>query len=128
MAFGTATVLTALGRAVTTNRLIGSGTVPNYVGIGTGATSAARTASTSDTSLSTPVESRVNTNAATQVTTSTTNDTFQVIQTVTASSSRSVDEAGLFDASSGGNMFLSATFPVVSLSSGIQATLKVQYS
>jgi hypothetical protein len=62
------------------------------------------------------------------VTTSVTGDTYQVTGTVTASASRSVDEAGLFDASSVGNMGFSATFPVVSLASGdaIAFTDKIQ--
>lgn len=129
MAFGTATVLTSLGRAVTTNRLKGAGTEPLFVGVGVGATGAARTAVVGDTALSSAVESRVS-GTSTQQTTSTTNDTYQVVGTVTATSARAVDEAGLFDASTSGNMYLSATFPVVNLSTGdsIQATLKVQYS
>lgn len=129
MAFGTATVLTNAGKAITTNRIKGAGTEPVYVGVGTGATGAARTAVVADTALSTAVESRV-AGTSTQQTTSVTNDTYQVVGTVTATASRAVDEAGLFDASSAGNMYLSATFPVVNLSSGdsIQATLKVQYS
>lgn len=129
MAFGSATVLTSLGRAVTTNRLKGAGTEPLFVGVGVGATGAARTAVVGDTALSSAVESRVS-GTSTQQTTSTTNDTYQVVGTVTATSARAVDEAGLFDASTSGNMYLSATFPVVNLSTGdsIQATLKVQYS
>jgi hypothetical protein len=129
MAFGTATVLTSAGRAITTNRLKGAGTEPSYVGIGTGATTAARTAVAADTALSTAAESRV-LGVSTQQTTTTTSDTYQVVGTITATASRAVDEAGLFDASTAGNMFLSATFPVVNLASGdsIQATLKVQYS
>jgi hypothetical protein len=129
MAFGTATVLTSAGKAITTNRLKGAGTEPLYVGVGTGATTAARTAVVADTALSTAVESRV-AGTSTQQTTTVTSDTYQVVGTVTATASRAVDEAGLFDASTAGNMFLSATFPVVNLSSGdsIQATLKVQYS
>ena len=129
MAFGTATVLTSAGKAITTNRIKGAGTEPLYVGVGVGATGAARTAVVGDTALSTAVESRV-AGTSTQQTTTVTNDTYQVVGTVTATASRAVDEAGLFDASSAGNMYLSATFPVVNLSSGdsIQATLKVQYS
>jgi hypothetical protein len=129
MAFGTATVLTSAGKAITTNRIKGAGTEPSYVGVGVGATTAARTAVVGDTALSTAVESRV-AGTSTQQTTTVTNDTYQVVGTVTATASRAVDEAGLFDAASAGNMFLSATFPVVNLSSGdsIQATLKVQYS
>lgn len=129
MAFGTGTVLTTAGKGITTNRIKGSGTEPAYVGIGVGATGAARTAAVGDTALSTAVETRT-LGTSTQQTTSVTNDTYQVVGTVTATSTRAVDEAGLFDAVSAGNMYLSATFPVVNLASGdsIQATLKVQYS
>lgn len=129
MAFGTATVLTNAGKAITTNRIKGVGTEPSYVGVGVGATTAARTAVITDTALSTAVESRV-AGTSTQQTTTTTNDTYQVVGTVTATAARAVDEAGLFDASTAGNMFLSATFPVVNLATGdsIQTTLKVQFS
>jgi len=129
MSFGTATVLTSAGRAITTNRIKGAGTEPNYVSIGVGATGAARTAVAADTALSSAVENRI-LGTSTQVTTTSTNDTYQVVGTVTATAARAVDEAGLFDASTAGNMYLSATFPVVSLSTGdsIQTTLKVQYS
>jgi len=129
MAFGTATVLTDLGKALTASRMLGAGAEPKYLGVGVGATGAARTAVATDTALSTAVEDRV-AGTSSAVTTSVTGDTYQVIGTVTATASRSVDEAGLFDASTAGNMYLSATFPVVSLVVGdsIQCTLKVQYS
>ena len=129
MAFGTGTVLTNAGKAITTNRLKGTGTEPNYVSVGTGATGAARTAAAADTALSTAVESRV-VGTSTQQTTTVTSDTYQVVGTVTATAARAVDEAGLFDAASGGNMYLSATFPVVNLATGdsIQTTLKVAYA
>jgi hypothetical protein len=130
MAFGTGTVLTNAGKAVTTNRIIGAGTEPNYVAAGVGATGAARTASIADTALSSELaEGRVS-GTSSRVTTSVSSDTYQVIGTVTATGTRAIDEAGLFDASSSGNMYLSATFPVVNLSvnDSIQLTLKVQYS
>lgn len=132
MAFGTATVVTTTGKNIITARLTGgaapSQAEPKYLGVGTGATTAARTAAVGDTALSTQVESRVGTNAGTQVTTTTTNDTYQVVQTITATAARAIDEAGLFDSASGGNMFVSATFPVVNLQSGdsLQITTKVQ--
>jgi hypothetical protein len=118
LAFGTATILTNVGKAIVAKRLIGATPAqitPNFQAIGTGATGAARTAVAGDTALSTEVETRVNTNAFTSVTITLTNDTAQCIQTTTCTANRSVDEAGLFDASSAGNMFISATFPVVSL-------------
>ena len=129
MAFGTATVLTNAGRAITTNRIKGLGTEPSYVGVGTGATAAARTAVVADTTLSNAAGARVS-GTSTQQTTTVANDTYQVVGTVTAVGAIAVDEAGLFDAATAGNMFLSTTFPVVNLAIGdsIQTTLKVQYA
>ena len=118
MAFGTATILTNVGKAIVAKRLIGTTpaqVTPNFQAIGVGATGAGRTAVAGDTALSTEVETRVSTNAFTSVTITLTNDTAQCIQTTTCTADRSVDEAALFDASSTGNMFISATFSVVSL-------------
>ena len=130
MPFGTGTVLTNLGKAIFADRVRTTpGTytnAPKHVAIGVGATGAARTAAAGDTALSTQVETR--TSGTESVTTTTqTNDTYQVVGTVTATATRAVDEAGLFDASSSGNMFTSATFPIVNLASGdsIQLTWKV---
>jgi len=134
MAFGTATVLTSVGKGITAKRLLGASPAqaePKYLALGTGATGAARTAAVGDTALSTELtEGRSGTNAGTTVTTTNSNDTYQVVQTITATGSRAVDEAGLFDASTTGNMFLSATFPVVNLLTGdsLQITSKVQYT
>jgi hypothetical protein len=131
MAFGTATVVTNKGKAILADRVRTSPgtytTSPKYCAMGTGATAAARTAAASDTALSTEVDTRT---AGTEsaVTTTQTGDTYQSVGTITAGASRSVDEAGLFDAATVGNMFTSATFAVVSLSSGdsLQFTWKVQ--
>jgi len=132
MAFGTATVVTNVGKGIAAKRHIGSTPAqaePNYIGMGTGATGAARTAVAADTALSTPVESRVAGTSST-VTTTQTNDTYQTVGTITATASRSVDEAGTFDASTAGNMDISATFAVVSLASGdsLQLTMKKQFT
>ena len=132
MPFATGTTVTNAGKAIIAKRLTGgaspSQVEPKFQGIGVGATGAARTAAAGDTALSTEVETRASTNNGSTVTTTQTNDTYQCIQTTTATASRSVDEAGLFDASSAGNMFVSATFAVVSLASGdsLQLTWKVQ--
>lgn len=130
MAFGTATVLTNAGKAIITNLLIGSGTVPKYLAVGTGATGAARTAVVADTALSGQTGSRVGTNNPSVTTTTTTNDTWNISQTFTAGSTLAIDEAGFFDASTSGNMFISATFPVVNLLDGdsIQLTATVQFT
>ena len=131
MPFGTATVVTTVGKAILADRVRTTpatySAAPKYVAMGTGATSAARTAAVADTALSTAAETRTS-GTESVVTTSTTGDTYQVVGTITATGSRSVDEGGLFDASTAGNMFTSATFPVVSLSTNdsIQFTWKVQ--
>lgn len=128
MAFGTATICTTVGKGIAAKRHIGTTPAqaePNYVGMGVGATGAARTAAVGDTALSTAVESRV-AGTSSNVTTTTTNDTYQTVATITATATRAVDEAGTFDASTSGNMDISATFAVVNLANGdsLQLTVK----
>jgi hypothetical protein len=133
MPFGTGTVLTDKGKAITADRIRTTPATytasPKFVAIGTGATGATRTAAVTDTALSTEVESRTS-GTESVVTGSVTGDTYQSVGTVTATGTRAVDESGLFDASSTGNMFTSATFPVVNLASGdsLQLTWRVRYS
>lgn len=102
---------------------------PKYLGMGTGATGAARTAAAADSALSTEVETRA-TGTESTVTTSVTGDTYQVTGTQIATASRAIDEAGAFDASTVGNMGFSATQNVINLVSGdsIAWTWKVQLS
>lgn len=131
MPFGTATVVTNKGKAIFADRVRTTpGTytaAPKFCAMGVGATGAARTAAAGDTALSSEVETRTS-GTESAVTTTQTGDTYQVVGTITASATRSVDEAGLFDATTVGNMFTSATFAVVSLNNGdsIQFTWKVQ--
>lgn len=131
MGFGVATVLTNKGKALFADRARTSpGTYtasPRYIAIGTGATGAARTAAAADTALSTEVETR---SAGTEstVTTTQTGDTYQSVGTISITGTRAVDESGLFDASSTGNMITSATLNVINLLNGdsLQLTWKVQ--
>lgn len=120
-----ATLLVNTGKAVVTNRIIGSGTQPNYVAWGTGAGTTAAT----DTTLFSETGSRV-AGTSSQQTTSTTSDTYQVVGTLTAGSSLTITNAGLFDASSSGNLFVKGDFTGVALTSGdsIQFTFKTQFS
>lgn len=132
MAFGTATVETNSGKAISAKRHLGATPAqaePKFIGMGTGATGAARTAAAGDTALSTEVESRAAGTGST-VTTTQTNDTYQTQGTITATATRAVDEAGTFDASSVGNVDVSATFAVINLVSGdsIQFTVKKQFT
>lgn len=131
MAFGVATVVTNVGKAMFADRMRTTPATysasPKFIGMGVGATGAARTAVAADTALSTAVETRTSGTEST-VTTTNTNDTYQVSGTITATASRAVDEGGLFDASSAGNMGVSWTQAVDNLVSGdsITFTIKVQ--
>src|SRR5215216_307152 len=98
-----ATVFTDAGKAITTNRIIGSGTEPKYIGWGTGA----GTAAAADTTLFTEViDTARATGTGTRVTTTVTNDTYQSVGTITATTTRAITNAGLFDAVSSGNLFM----------------------
>ena len=113
MAFGVATVLTDIGKALIADRIRTTPatytSAPTWIGIGVGATGAARTAVAADTALTTPVESRIN--ATISITGEVVSgDTYKAVATFEATAARAVDELGLFDASSGGNMAVSATF------------------
>lgn len=132
MPFGTATVVTNKGKAMLADRLRTTPSTytvaPKFIGMGVGATGAARTAAAADTALSTEVETPRSAGVESIVTTSVTGDTMQVVGVIVASASRNVDEFGLFDATTVGNMGFSATFPVVALASGeaAQFTAKIQ--
>lgn len=119
-----ANVLTNAGRAIIANRIKGSGTEPAYVAWGTGA----GTAAASDTTLFTEsAEARV-AGTSSIVTTTVTNDTYQVVGTITASATRAITNAGLLDASTSGNLFVKGDFSTVNLATGdaIQFTIKYQ--
>ena len=119
------TAVVNAGRAIITNRITGSGTEPKYVAMGTGTTAVALT----DTALGGEVESRT-TGTSSRTTTSTTNDTYQVTGTVSATASRTIGECGLFDQSAlGGNLFVRGVLAsTISLASGdsIAFTFTVQ--
>lgn len=91
---------------------------PKFVAIGTGS----HTAATTDTALTTEVETRTS-GTVSLATTTVTGDTYQVVGLVTATAGRVVIEAGLFDASSTGNMFFTATFSAINLSTNDTITL-----
>lgn len=120
-----ATVVTNAGLAIITNRMIGSGTEPKWVAMGTGA----GTAAVSDTTLFTEVESRTD-GTSSRTTTTATNDTYRVVGTITATASRSVTNAGLFDASSGGNLLMKGDFSTINLSTSdsIEFTCRVVFA
>jgi hypothetical protein len=118
-----ATLVVNTGRAIFTNRLKAGGTEPSFVAVGTGVT----TAALADTVIQTEVETRV-AGTSTQQTTSTTNDTYQVIGTQSITATRALANAGLLDAVTSGNLFTHGDFAVINLVSGdsLQQTWKVQ--
>jgi hypothetical protein len=123
-----ATLLVNTGKAVVTNRIKNGATgatEPSYVAWGTGS----GTTAAADTTLFTETGTRT-AGTSTQQTTSTTNDTYQVIGTMTAGGTLAITNAGLFDASTSGNLFVKGDFSTINLSSGdsIQFTFKTQFS
>lgn len=122
-----APLLVNAGRDILTNRIKAAGTEPLNVAVGTGATAEAAT----QTALVTEVETR-NAGTSTRQTTSVTNDTYQVVGTVTATTTRALVESGLFDVvtTSSGNMLVRGTYATINLANGdsIQVTWKLQFS
>lgn len=99
-------------------------TAPTYIGWGTGTTAAAVT----DTALQTASgEARTN-GTKSKVTTTVTNDTLQVVGTITSAGTQTISEAGLFDASTSGNMYVHGVFTGIALGTGdsIAFTVTIQ--
>lgn len=99
-------------------------TAPTYIGWGTGTNAAAVT----DTALQTAsAESRVN-GSKSKITTTVANDTLQVTGTLTSASAQTISEAGLFDASTAGNMYVRGNFTGITLANGdsIAFTITIQ--
>lgn len=118
------------GLDIVTNRIKGAGTEQVNVGWGTAAGTTARTDTTLFTEklvdLTTSAGTDHTAGTSTRQTTNTTNDTYQVVATRTATGAGTVTNAGLFDAASGGNLFLKGDFTGIGLASGdsIQFTIK----
>jgi hypothetical protein len=126
------------GLDITTNRLKGAGTEPLNIGWGTGTQTTTTRADTGlgpttvekDVDLATNTGSRT-AGTSTRVTTNTTNDTYQVVGTRTATGAGTVTCAGLFDnvTIASGNLYLKGDFVGIGLAIGdaIQFTIKAVY-
>lgn len=122
-----ATLVVSTGKAIVTNRIKGAGTEPLFLGWGTGA---GTTASTDTTLFTEASEARVS-GTSSQVTTTTTNDTYRVVGTMTvAGSGKTITNVGLLDAASAGNLFFKSDFTGLALNVGdsIQFTISVQFT
>jgi len=129
-------LVTNAGKAIEAARM-GGGTVnsqPEPLNVQWG-TSATAEAVTQSTLVAAATEARV-AGTSSQVTTSVTSDTYQVVATITSASAQSIQEVGLFDTAgsgspaTGGNMFVRAVHGSMTLAIGdsVTYTLKVQYT
>jgi hypothetical protein len=130
-----ATVLTTVGKGLVTARLaLNSGTLTvytaQYIGWGTSGT----TAVVGDTALGaevtigsgSPAYARA-VGVGSQVTTSVTNDTYQIQGTITAGATLSIFECGNFDAATAGNIMVHSSFAsAIPLNANDQITFKIQ--
>lgn len=133
-----ATVVTNLGQAIPSGRMIGaspSQAEPKQVGWGT----SAGTAAAADTTLFgekaldlTATTGSRTAGTSSQVTTTQTNDTYQVAATLTATGAGTVTNAGLFDNATiaSGTLYVKGDFTGIGLSTGdsIAFTFKVKFS
>lgn len=123
------------GLDITTGRLRSVGTEPLNIGWGTGAGTTAATDTSlfteRDVDLSATSGSRT-AGTSSQQTTSTTDDTYRVVGTRTATGAGTVTNAGLFDnvTIGSGAMYMKGDFTGIGLASGdaIQFTASVQYT
>jgi len=118
------------GLEITTDRLLDSpnGNEPKWIDMGTGTTPATAT----DTTLETPGPEARTVGVMTQETTNTTDDTLQVVGTITCTTgAKAITECGLFAhlTSTTGFLFLRATFDAINLQIGdsIEFTIQVVY-
>lgn len=124
-----ATVVTNVGKGIIAQRMFGatpSQAEPKFVAWGTGAGTAAAT----DTTLFTESAEARTSGTGSAVTTTNTNDTHQVTGTITATATRAITNAGVFDASTTGNLYVKGDFTTINLSTGdsIAFTVKVQFT
>jgi hypothetical protein len=98
-------------------------TEPHHVGMGTGGTAAV----VGDTGLVTAVDSRV-IGTTSKVTTTKTNDTYRIVATPAASTTRAVIEAAAYTDAAAGVCFIRVAHSVVNLENGdsIEYTFNVK--
>lgn len=125
----TSNLITNVGHAAGNGRMSNQGSYSPFVNIaiGTGTTAAAAT----DTALQTEITTGGGARGAatsTQVTTSVTNDTTQLVKTFSFTSSFAVTEEGILDnASSGGSLLAHQVFSAVNVVSGDSLTITHKY-
>ena len=122
-------VITDVGKAQVAGLINGVVTTPfKYIAIGT----SGNTFSASDTALHNETH-REQADTIDRVTTSVTNDTARLVKTFSGyTGSEGINESGVFDATSGGNMLCAQSFAVVNVDwdagDSLQITWKIQVS
>ena len=118
-------ILTDLGRAIVTGRMLGLGTEPRNIGWGTGE----GTPDKADAALfSEASEARV-AGSSSRASIDATNDTYRVIGTLECSgAAKRITNVGIFD--DAGNLYIKSAFPGVPLEVGdkIQFTFNHQFA
>jgi hypothetical protein len=118
------------GPAIVTNLVSGiGGTVPKFVAIGSGgvATTAADTSLSTEYTTGTWTGYARTSNTPTRTTTTQTNDTLNVTGTFTAGAAQTVTNAGCFDASTSGNLFVKGDFTGVVLANGDSIQINITW-
>jgi len=119
-----AALLTNVGITKLIAALFGdSHTAPLFVAWGTGTTAEAVT----NTALETAASEDRTSGTKTKVTTNTTDDTYQLVGSITSTGTKTISEAGLFDASTAGSMYVRGTFTGIALatSDAIEFTVQI---
>ena len=119
-------LVVATGRAIMIERLKGQGEEPLYLAWGTD-NGTVLPLDDSNTALGSEIGDRVK-GASSIEQTKTPGDTYRVVGTFTAQRDVEISEVGLFDAPTGGRLFMRGVFPKLSLEAGdsIQFTIDVQ--
>lgn len=116
-------VVADTGLAKVTNLLAGVSIVcPGWVGWGIGATAPV----VGNTALQTPSAEARTVGTKTQQTTTTANDTYQVVALITALSAQAITEVAVFDALTAGALFLRGTFSPINVSIGDTITFTIK--
>lgn len=130
-----ATVVVNVGQAIPPSRMAGGGTEPKQIGWGTGAGTAAAADTTlfSEKAVDLSATSGTRTTGtSSSVTTTVTNDTYQVVGTRTATGAGTVTNAGLWDNATMGSgvLYVKGDFTgiVLAIGDAISYTFKVKFS
>ena len=117
-------MLVDTGLAKVTNLLAAVSTVcPGWVGWGVGTTAPV----VGNTALQTPSAEARTVGTKTQQTTTTTNDTYQVVALIACTGTgKAITEVGVFDALTAGVLFLRGTFAAINLSVGDSITFTIK--